>query len=119
VVIFAGFLHLYAKSLSFEFDREIERTFCSIRKNLNLEEQRAKAQQASATMAGGGGDQRRTLQDFIYLVVQGIASSIARPNVEPNSFEIKPTLISTVQQSQFGRTPLEDPNLYLSVLLEV
>jgi len=70
-------------------------------------------------MAGGGGDQRRTLQDFVTPAVQGIASSIARPIVNANNFEPKPALISTVQQSQFGGTPLEDPNLHLSVFLEV
>jgi len=74
-------------------------------------------------MAGEGGDQRRTLWDFVTLGVQGIASSIARPNVDANNFELKPAVISMVQQSQFGGTPLEDsnlhPNLHLSVFLKV
>jgi len=50
-------------------------------------------------MAGGGGDQRRTLRDFI----------------TPG----KSTFISMEQQSQFEGAPLEDPNLHLSVFLEV
>ena len=50
--------------------------------------------------------------------VQGIASSIARPNIDANNFELKPAFISIVQQSQFGGTPLEDPNLHL-IFLEV
>ena len=66
----------------------------------------------------GGGEQRRTLRDFIALRVQGIASSIAHPNVEANNFELKMTLISMVQQSQFGGTSLEDPNLHLSFFSE-
>ena len=70
-------------------------------------------------MLGGGGEQRRTLRDFVAPGVQGIASSIARPNVEANNFKLKPTLILMVQQSQFRGTPLEDPNLHLSVFLEV
>jgi len=57
------------------------------------------------------GEERRTLRDFITLGVQGIASSIAQPAVDANNFKLKPALISMVQQSQFGRTPLEDPNL--------
>ena len=65
------------------------------------------------------GDQRRTLRDFVSLGVQGIASSIARPAVDANNFELKPTLISTVQQSQFDGTPLDDPNVHLSVFLEM
>ena len=66
-------------------------------------------------MASGGGDQKRTLRDFVTPGVQRIASSIARPTIDANNFELKPTLISMVQQSQFGGTPLEDPNLHLSV----
>jgi len=59
------------------------------------------------------------LRDFITHVVQGITSSIAHPNVNANNFELKPTLISMVQQSQVGGTPLENSNLHLSVFLEV
>ena len=70
-------------------------------------------------MAGGGGDQRRTLRDFVTPGVQGITTSIARPTVDANNFELKLTLILMVQQSQFGGTPLEDPNLHLSVFFEL
>jgi len=70
-------------------------------------------------MIGAGGDQRLTLQDFITHGAQGIALSIARPGVDANNFELKQALISMVQQSQFSRTPLEDPNLHISVFLEV
>ena len=62
---------------------------------------------------------RRTLRDFVTPGVQGIASSIAQPTIDVNNFELKPALISMVQQSQFGRTSLEDPNLHFSVFLEV
>ena len=82
-----------------EFDLEIERTFHSRRKKSKLEEQRAKVQVASSTMAGGGGDQRRTVRNFVTSGVQGIASSIARPNVEANNFELKLALSSMVQRS--------------------
>jgi len=61
------------------------------------------------------GDQQRTLRDLMTPGVQGIASSITYPAVDANNFELKPVLIFMVQQSQFGRTPLEDPNLHLSV----
>ena len=70
-------------------------------------------------MAGGGGDQRRMLRDFITPIVQAIASSMHRPTVDANNFELKLTLILMVQQSQFGGMPLEDPNLHLSVFSEV
>jgi len=38
--------------------------------------------------------------------------------MKANNFELKPTLISMVQQSQFGGTPLEDLKLHLSMFLE-
>jgi len=68
-------------------------------------------------MVGGRGDQRRTLRNFVTPGVQGIGSSIARPNVEANNFELKQTLISMVRQSQFVGTPLGDPNLHISVFV--
>jgi len=45
-------------------------------------------------MAGGGHDQTKSLQDFVILGVQGIASSITQPNVEAHNFELKQALIS-------------------------
>jgi len=65
-------------------------------------------------MAVGGGEQGRTLRDFVTPGVQGIASSIARLNMEANNFELKPVLFSMVQQSEFG-----GPNLHLLMFLEV
>jgi len=70
-------------------------------------------------MVAGGGDQRRTLRDFVTPGVQGIASSIARPNIDANNFNLKPALISMVKKSQFGGAHLEDSNLCLSVFLKV
>jgi len=102
----------------FELNPEINRTFCSREKKLKLEEQRAKAQEASSTMARED-DQTRTLWDFVTSGAQGITSSIAWPNVEAHNIDLKPTLISMVQQSQFGRTLLEDPNLHVSIFLDV
>ena len=65
------------------------------------------------------GEERRTLRDFVTPGVQGIASSIAQLTVDAKNFKLKPALISMVQQSQFDGTPLKDPNLHLSVFLEV
>jgi len=50
-------------------------------------------------MAGGAGDQRRMLKDFVIAGVKGITSSITHPNVDANNFELKPALVSMVQQS--------------------
>jgi len=102
----------------YEPNPKIEKTFRLRGKEQKLQEQRRKARRTSQNIAGGG-DQRRTLRVFVTPEVQGIASSIARPNIEVNNFELKLALISMVQQSQFGGTPLEHPNLHLSVFLRV
>ena len=45
-------------------------------------------------------------------------NSIAAPAIEANNFELKPSLLSAVQQNQFSGSPTEDPNLHLSVFLQ-
>jgi len=70
-------------------------------------------------MAGEGGDQRRTLRDFVTPGVPGISLSIARPTIDAINFEHELALLSRTQPYQFGGTALEDPNLHLSVFLEV
>ena len=102
---------------AYEPDPEIKQSFRIRRKKQRLDK-RHKAQEESAKMDVGEG-QRGTLRDFITPGVQGISSSIARPIVEVNNFELRPALISMVQQSQFGGSSMEDPNLHLSIFLEV
>ena len=51
--------------------------------------------------------------------VQGITTSIAKPNAEVHNFKHKLTLISMVRQAQFGCDLMKDPNLYCSVFSEV
>jgi len=83
----------------YEPDPEIERTFHLRRKKERIEEQRDEARRNPTNMAGDGGDERRTLRDFVTPGVQGIASSIARPTIDANNFELKSALISLVKQS--------------------
>ena len=45
-------------------------------------------------------------------------NSIATPTIKENNFELKPSLLSFVQQNQFSDSPMEDPNLHLSVFLQ-
>ena len=44
---------------------------------------------------------------------------IRHQSIYANSFELKPTLISMVQQQQFGINPSNDPNGHLSDFLEL
>jgi len=49
-------------------------------------------------MDTAGGGKRKTLRDFITPGVQGISSSIIKPAMEVNNFELRPALVSMVQQ---------------------
>ena len=45
-------------------------------------------------------------------------SGIRRQTINANNFELKPALISIVQQAQFSGSPLDDPNI-LAMFLEI
>ncbi|XP_027169924.1 uncharacterized protein LOC113769792 [Coffea eugenioides] len=62
---------------------------------------------------------RRILRDFTLPRTQGSQTSIVRPTVNANNFEIKPSLIQMVQQSQYGGNATENPNSHLSTFLEI
>ena len=46
-----------------------------------------------------------TMEDFWRLVIQEEYSAVRRPTIEANNFELKPTLITMVQQHQFTSHP--------------
>ena len=62
---------------------------------------------------------RRALRDFVLPGIQGSQTSIARSTVNATNFDIKPSLIQMVQQSQFGGNVIEDPNAHLVIFLEI
>jgi len=53
-------------------------------------------------MAGGEEAQRRTLQDYVTPGAHSQTPGITILPVAVNTFKLKPTLISMVQQSPFG-----------------
>ena len=46
-------------------------------------------------------------------------SRIRRQSIDANNFELKPSLISMIQQQQFSGHPFEDPNGHLSNFLKL
>ncbi|KAL5550770.1 hypothetical protein UlMin_000946 [Ulmus minor] len=66
----------------------------------------------------GGAARNRALKDYSIPNV-GI-SSIQRPPIQANNFEIKPAIIQMIQNSvQFGGLPNDDPNLHIAHFLEI
>lgn len=104
----------------FVFDTEPERTF-------HIRKRRKKSKQARRTSPNckisGNNDNnpppRKTLREYASPGVGGLSPSIITPAVTANYFELKPSLISMVQQNQFGGLPMEDANLHLSIFIEV
>ena len=64
-------------------------------------------------------NQRRTLRDYFWPVVNDNYSGICRHAINANNFELKLALINMVQQNQYGGLPSEDPNVHLAMFLEV
>ncbi|KAJ8760080.1 hypothetical protein K2173_010936 [Erythroxylum novogranatense] len=63
--------------------------------------------------------ERPRLRDYAKPGIQESTSGIRNPTMDANNFELKPTFISMVQQLQFGGSPVEDPNMHLTIFLEV
>ena len=55
----------------------------------------------------------RVLRDYVLPQATGLTSPIVNPAVEANNFELRPALISFVEQKQFGGHPSENPHLHL------
>ena len=54
-----------------------------------------------------------TMEDFWRPIIQDEYSTVRQPAIEANNSELKPTLITMVQQHQFTGHPSEDPNEHM------
>ena len=60
-----------------------------------------------------------TLKDYYRPILNEHYSGIRRQPINANNFELKPALISMVQQNQYGGLPSEDPNTHLNIFMEI
>lgn len=88
----------------------IERLFHRKREQKKMSENKSKPIMAE--------DDTRALKEFVTPNSSSLHSSITRPIVEANNFELKSSMILMVQKNQFGGSPVDDLNLHLSVFLE-
>ena len=116
-------MHRKQDSDLFPADTELERTLRSLRKTKRAEnvamaderhdqteEQRTAARKPPIT---------DTMEDLWRPIIQEEYSAIRQPTVDANNFELKPTLITMVQQHQFTGHPTEDPNEHLGRFLRM
>ena len=54
-----------------------------------------------------------TMEDFWRPIIQEEYSVVRQSAIEANNFELKPALITMVQQHQFTGYPFEDPNEHM------
>ena len=64
------------------------------------------------------GPQNRPLKYYAIPTQQEPRNSIVAPAITRNDFELKPSLISAVQQNQFSGNPTDDPNEHLTKFVQ-
>ena len=104
-------------------DTEIERTLRGLRKVKSAEI----PEMADERLPGAVNQEfavevpqeRDTMEDFCRPVIQDEYSAVRHPSIDANNFELKPTLITMVQQNQFTGHPTEDPNEHLGRFLRM
>ena len=61
----------------------------------------------------------RLLRDYTLPNESEAQTSITRPAINANNFEIKPSFIQMDQQNQFGGNVMEDPNTHLTNIMDL
>ena len=104
-------------------DTEINKTLRGLRKVKSAEiadmaDERV-TQAINQEFAAEVSQERDTMEDFWRLVIQHEYSAVRQPAIDANNFELKPALITMVQQNQFTGHPTEDPNEQLGIFLRM
>lgn len=102
------------------FDPEIERTLRDLRReNERLKIMAEEVPIVPIEPAAVVGD-TRSLRDYAIPTVTGAGTSITRPTIDANNFEIKPAIIHMIQQNvTFHGLSSEDPNAHIANFLEI
>ena len=124
MVIFVGdyYLHRRLEAELVPLDTEIERTLRNLEKKkeiekANMAEQRNENQNIHIVAVEGTQQRQRMMEDLWRPVIKEEYSADRQPPIEANNFELKPVLITMVQQNQFIGHPSEDPNEHLGKFL--
>ena len=104
---------------------EIERTLKNLTKitvaeSRSMENQRERLQAIPEEEEEAERTQRpNTMEDFWRPIIQDEYSAMRQPAIEANNFELKPALITMVQQHQFIGHPSEDPNEHMGRIMRM
>ena len=97
-----------------EFNHEIEKSCKKNHKEKREKDRKIMAEDQRVQQA-----RNHALQEYMMPNPGDNLSSIVRPNVDANNFEIKPAIIQMISQFQFGGLLTEDPNAHLAQFLEI
>ena len=116
-------MHRKSDSDLFSQDTELERTLRKLRKVRRAEtatmsdERMAQTEEHEITTEMA--PRPDTMEDFWRPVIPEEYLAVRQLAIEANNFELKPTLITMVQQHQFTGHPTEDPNEHLGRFLKM
>ena len=105
-------------------DTELERTLRNMKKvriaeAITMVEQEGTNQHIPIEATTERPHRQRTMEDFWRPIIINDYSVVKQPPIQANNFELKPTLITMVQQHQFTRYPSEDLNEHLGRFLRM
>ena len=104
-------------------DTKLERTLRSLRKTKKAENAAMVDERHDQTEEQKTTTKRppitNTMEDFWRPIIQEEYYAIRQPTVDANNFELKPALITMVQQHQFTGYPTKDPNEHLGRFLRM
>src|SRR5436189_5964193 len=100
------------------FDPEIERTLRALRKQ-NRDQMTNNTERINMEEDTATNERTRKLKDYHTSSTEGYGPLIVRPPVSANNFELKPAMITMIQNMvQFYGLPHEDPNQHIANFLE-
>ena len=116
-------MHRKQKGELLPLDNEIKRTLRGLRKVKSAEIAEMADERLNGAVnqefAAEVPQERDTMEDFWRPVIQDEYSVVRQPAIDANNFELKPSLITMVQQNQLTGHLTEDPNEHLGRFLRM
>ncbi|KAL8103176.1 hypothetical protein AgCh_027642 [Apium graveolens] len=85
-----------------------------------VEEEEEKVEEPALVVMGDQAEIHKALMDYSQPKINDIQSSIIRPAISANTFEIKSSTIQMIHNSvQFGGSPTKDPNMHIRDFIKI